>query len=67
MPCFKPNREMLIKKCLANSSFYQRQPDPENFQAAKSLEQYLRQLSSRNWFKNGMNHAQAGNLLKNLV
>ena len=29
-------------------------------------EQYLRQLGSRNWFKSGMNHAQAGNLFENL-
>jgi hypothetical protein len=33
----------------------------------KHLYQYLCQLSSRNWFKSGMNHAQSGNLLKNLV
>ena len=30
------------------------------------LRQYLCQLSSGNWLKNGMNHAQAGNLFKDL-
>ena len=30
------------------------------------IQQYLRQLDSRNWFKNGVNHAQAGNLFKDL-
>jgi hypothetical protein len=32
----------------------------------KTLMQYLRQLCSRSWLKNGVNHAQTGNLLKNL-
>jgi len=32
----------------------------------KGYTQYLRQLRGRNWFKNGMNHAQASNLLENL-
>jgi nickel-dependent lactate racemase len=31
-----------------------------------ALNQYLRQLCNRNWFANGMNHAQTGNLLENL-
>ncbi|MBI3170447.1 MAG: glycosyltransferase family 39 protein [Chloroflexi bacterium] len=30
------------------------------------INQYLRQLSGRNWFKGRMNHAQTGNLLENL-
>jgi len=28
--------------------------------------QYLCQLGDRNWLKSGMNHAQAGNLFKDL-
>ena len=32
-----------------------------------TYDQYLRQLYGRNWFKKWVNHAQTGNLLKNLV
>ena len=31
------------------------------------IDQYLRQLCRRNWFQNGVHHAQTGNVLKNLV
>jgi peptidoglycan/LPS O-acetylase OafA/YrhL len=36
------------------------------FQHITLFNQYHRQLSGRNWFKSGMNHAQTGNLLENL-
>lgn len=41
-----------VRYCLLNNGGY--------------LDQYLRQLGSRNWLRSGMNHAQTGNLLENL-
>jgi hypothetical protein len=38
----------------------------KQYKQVASLLQYLCQSSSRNWLKNGMNHAQAGNLFKYL-
>jgi len=41
-------------------------PNPNTKHTNVFLLQYLRQLCSRNWLKNGMDHAQTGNLLENL-
>jgi hypothetical protein len=38
MPCFKPNREMLIEKGPAGSFFHQREPEAETSMPRKSLE-----------------------------
>jgi hypothetical protein len=38
----------------------------EDYYKNHFIKQYLRHLCSRKWLKNGMNHTQAGNLLKNL-